>query len=644
MFLFAKYPKRVLASVAYDALAAAAAFFLALVLSYGRGLTLTQLPGPHISIIYTLAFCSIASVFAYSHRLHRAMWRYTSLMDCVQIVRIATLTTLCFLPFAFLTVRANLLPRSTPLVAWFLLIGFWALPRIGRRILIDNDAPWSLATQLTGLKLPHTAVDSIPIVVAGPVPRLESFVRELVRKSDAPYKAVGLLTDDRGSHGLFMHSVPVLGAASDLSAALIHLRGRGVRPQRLVIADDILDEKTLSSYLSLAAQNGLTLGRAPKMLDFDNATASKLVSPIALGDLLNRPQAVLDRIPVETLIHGKRVLVTGAGGSIGSELVRQISDLNPSMLAMLDNSEFNLYSIDKELGDRNPSLNRHEVLCDVRDRASLSSWFSQLRPDIVFHAAALKHVPLVESHPIEGIKTNVLGTQNVADLCVQFGVHRMVLVSTDKAVNPHNVMGATKRSAEAYCQALDAEGGATRFVAVRFGNVLGSAGSVVPLFQRQLAAGGPITVTHPDVTRYFMTIPEAVALVLQASTLGEGSPRGGVYVLDMGKPIKILDLARQMIQLSGKKPGADIKIEFVGLRPGEKMFEELVHDQEASVPTQCEGVMLVSPRTAALPILRNQLSKILTATELRDQDRALRLLSLIVPEFQIRQRRVGQEG
>ena len=335
------------------------------------------------------------------------------------------------------------------------------------------------------------------------------------------------------------------------------------------------------------------------------------------------------------LIAGRRVLITGAGGSIGSELCRQIVEFAPSRLTLVENSEYNLYAIGKELDERAPNLARLDILADVRDGPCVHRLFAEDRPDIVFHAAAFKHVPLVEANPIQGARTNVLGVQVIADACVRYGAAAMVLISTDKAVNPHNVMGATKRWAEAYCQAMDLEGGPTRFVAVRFGNVLGSSGSVAPLFQRQIAAGGPVTVTHPDVTRFFMTIPEAVQLVLQASAQGikEDSLRGEVHVLDMGKPIRVLDLARQMIRLSGKQPDIDIKIEFVGLRPGEKLFEELVHEHERHTVDEGLGVFSVSPRTTDIAILRRQMAELATATANFDDAKVLRLLQAAVPEF-----------
>jgi FlaA1/EpsC-like NDP-sugar epimerase len=305
---------------------------------------------------------------------------------------------------------------------------------------------------------------------------------------------------------------------------------------------------------------------------------------------------------------------------------------------VLDSSEFNLYSIDRELEERHPQLKKQLALVDVRDAELVALWIQVTNPDIVFHAAALKHVPLLENHPLEAIKTNVLGTINVAEACFDNAVATMVTISTDKAVNPSNVMGATKRLAEAYCQGLDqstAHYGTTRFITVRFGNVLGSAGSVVPLFQRQIEDGGPITVTHSEIKRYFMTIPEAVTLVLQAGAQGIGreNERGSIYVLDMGDPVKIVDLARNMIRLSGFRPDVDIKVEIVGLRPGEKLYEEIAYSDESIAQTHSKFVLRISPRVTDLRIVRHTVQELRQACIAGDLTRAMRLLHVLVPEY-----------
>ena len=351
------------------------------------------------------------------------------------------------------------------------------------------------------------------------------------------------------------------------------------------------------------------------------------------ADILGRAEVNLDLRPARAVLAGRRVLVTGAGGSIGSELVRQIAKCEPEWIGLLDHSEFALYSINQELAGASPALLHQDLLCDVRDQTLLEKCFAEQRPQIVFHAAALKHVPIAERHPVEAVRTNIFGTQNIADLCRQFRVTAMVLISSDKAVNPTNVMGATKRVAEAYCQAMDGGGGFTRFLSVRFGNVLGSTGSVVPLFTRQLALGLDLTVTHPDITRYFMTPAEAATLVLHACELGMRAEqrRGGVYILDMGEPIRIVDIARRMIEKS-VRPGTEIS--FIGLRDGEKMHEELVHPQEERFARLGESVSFVGSRTSDIRILQHQIEEMKKTALNLDAERTIRLLKLCVPEFQ----------
>jgi O-antigen biosynthesis protein WbqV len=375
---------------------------------------------------------------------------------------------------------------------------------------------------------------------------------------------------------------------------------------------------------------------------------------IEIEDLLDRPQVPLDREGMARLVQGRRVLVTGAGGTIGGELARQVAALGPASLALLDHGEYVLYEIDLELRERHPEVPRRAILADVRDAARMTRLMAEIRPELVFHAAALKHVPMVENNPLEGLLTNALGTSIVADAARKAGVALMVLISTDKAVNPSSIMGASKRLAEMYCQALDRDaragknmrdarsaGGGMRLVTVRFGNVLGSTGSVVPLFRRQLERGGPLTVTHPDMSRYFMTVREAVGLVLQASVVGatdrEDQPpelrEGGIFVLDMGAPVKIVDLARRMIRLAGLKPDEDVEIRFTGLRPGEKLFEELFHGQEPPQPTNFPGLLVAVPRTTDAAQMRAAIAEIAVMAEAGDRDGALARLGALVPEF-----------
>ena len=471
------------------------------------------------------------------------------------------------------------------------------------------------------------------------------FLRAVQRERATPLRIVGLVA--RGSHqpGRRIHGVPILGTLGDIGMVLDRLETRGRRPDGLVVTDPELRGEALAAIIREAERLSIPVGRVPDPTALSPAAKVEL-RPVAIEELLNRPQVPLDRDAMAALVRGRRVLVTGAGGTIGSELARQVAALSPATLVLLDNGEFALWQIDLELAERRPSLPRHSVVADVRDAHRLDELFALHRPEIVFHAAALKHVPIVEANPCEGMLTNIVGTRHVADAAARAGTLEMVLISTDKAVNPSSLMGASKRAAEMYCQSLDSVGhhaGALRCVTVRFGNVLGSTGSVVPLFSRQLERGGPLTVTHPDMQRYFMTVPEAVGLVLQASAVGSGLPvggkpaallqEGGIFVLDMGEPVKIVDLARQMIRLAGLRPDTDVQIAYTGLRPGEKLFEELFHGREAPVPTGYPGLLMASPRVADPVEVGRTIELIGSACRDGRADEAVALLKRLVPEF-----------
>lgn len=622
--------KRAALAFAHDVVMAGVAFALALVLRLGELAPERLL---HVDLWMALGiFCGVAAVVFLATNLYRGIWRYASLNDLVSIAKAATLTILVFLPVTFMVTRLEALPRSSLVITWLLLIALLAGPRILYRLLKDGSLVHVLE------KDSHLRV---PVLLVGAGDAAELFIAAMKRDRQANYE-VQAVVDEKGRRvGRRIHDVPVIGMSGDPQATLETLRARtGRAPQRVIVTKTLPPEQ-LSHLLAFAEQNGMTLDRLPKLTDFRTSEPREItLRPVAIEDLLRRPQIVLDPEPVRELVVGKRVLVTGAGGSIGSELVRQLAPLGPSELALVDASELNLYQIDREVGEGWPSLPRRARLTDVRDRAAVESVFREIQPELVLHAAALKHVPIVEAQPVEGVLTNVRGTCNVADACRQFGTGTMVLVSTDKAVNPTNVMGATKRLAESYCQALDLEGrragGGPHYVTVRFGNVLNSTGSVVPLFQHQLARGGPLTVTHPEMTRYFMTIPEAVRLILQAAALGTNRPResaGKIYVLDMGAPVKILELAEQMIRLAGKRPYKDIDIAFTGLRPGEKLHEELFHQEETLVPTAQPGLQLAETRTTNAEILRHSLEDLWEAAGSHRQERVLDLLGKLVPEW-----------
>ena len=445
------------------------------------------------------------------------------------------------------------------------------------------------------------------------------------------------MDDDETKAKSRIHGIRILGTTAALPAIVQGLRARGAGPRRAVLTEPDPDPDRVRALLARCESMGLPLSRLPELTDFRPGAARDIdVRPIRLEDLLGRPQAAPDRAAMRALVSGRRICITGAGGTIGAELARQIAADGPAHLTLIDTSEYNLYRIDSEIDDTHPGLARRVVLGDVRDPGRLASTFARERPELVFHAAALKHVNMVETNPNEGVLTNAVGTRNVADACIACGARMMVLVSTDKSVDPKSVMGATKRIAESYCQALanSPEAGGLRPITVRFGNVIGSSGSVVPLFQRQIAAGGPVTVTDPDVARYFMTTREAVQLLLQASALGAGEEGGAIYLLDMGKPIKIVDLARQMIRLAGLTPDKDIEIVFTGLRPGEKKSEALFHSSEPMEATRTPGILRAQSRPADLALMQRRLDRLEAAARDRRTGDALALVATMVPEYE----------
>mgnify|MGYP001052919647 FL=1 len=619
---------------AHDVIMAAASFLLSLYLRVGPDFSTYD---TEFLLRGTAAFTVVAAAVYLWMDLYRGIWRYASLNDLALIARAVTLIILIFLPVMFLTTRLQDLPRSLVLINWFVLMTLLAAPRIAYRLLKDGRFDLSYSP------VPDRRVN---VLLVGTGSDAEMFIQVTGRGPQSEYRPVGIVDVGESRIGRRIGGVQVMGRLDELPNVVERLERRGKRPQRLIVTKPDITGERLRQLVDTAGQLGMTVSRLPRLTEFRAAGGNELdVRPIALEDLLGRPQNVLDRTAMSALIAGRRVLVTGAGGTIGAELARQVAALGPSRLILLDNSEFNLYSIDLEIGERAASLARRAVLGDIRDRAVIDALIAAERPDLVFHAAALKHVPMVEAHPLEGVLTNVVGTRNVAEACRANGVAAMVLISTDKAVNPSSIMGATKRLAESYCQALDliaqSRTSNTRFITVRFGNVLGSTGSVVPLFQRQLAAGGPLTVTHPEIKRYFMTVREAVELVLQASALGAGErsgphgtpAEGKIFVLDMGEPIRIVDLARQMIRLAGLQPDKDIRIEFTGLRPGEKLNEELFHAGEALQPTVAKGILLASPRAADYAILARGIDELETAARAGRIDAVLSALKRLVPEY-----------
>ncbi len=555
--------------------------------------------------------------------LSQQYWRFAGVEDLVGVAGSSIVSAALFaLVWA---VSGYPLPTPTfPIVHALTLAAFLGAPRVFYRL--AKARPRGAAGR---------PVQTVLLVGAGE--GADSFLRALAGERRAGLRVVGLLALGRNQTGRRMQGHAILGSMSELRRVLDRLAEQGRLPDALVVTEPRLAGSRMGYLLEEAQRQGIPVRQAPRPTELREAQGIEL-KPVALEDLLNRPQVRLDHDGMARLVRGRRVLVTGAGGTIGSELARQVAALEPAALTLLDNGEFALWQIDLELAESHPALPRHAVIADVRDEARVAAAFAAARPELVFHAAALKHVPMVEANPGEGLLTNAGGTRVVVDAAAACGAAATVLISTDKAVNPSSLMGASKRLAEMYCQALDAQArgtGGMRCVTVRFGNVLGSTGSVVPLFRRQLARGGPLTVTHPDMQRYFMTVREAVGLVLQATVVGveEGAPDGGIFVLDMGKPVKILDLARQMIRLAGLRPEVDVPIRFTGLRPGEKLFEELFHGEEPPAPTGHPGLLMATPRTADAAAVRRAIADIAAACQAGHIAAALAMVGRLIPEF-----------
>jgi FlaA1/EpsC-like NDP-sugar epimerase len=572
-------------------------------------------------------------------RLPWQYWRFAGIGDLLAVAYTSLLGAALFAGVAAWggTASGN---RAFPAVHALTLLVLLGTPRVAYRRL----------RQRPGWRLPGAYAADVPsALLVGAAEDADLFLRALIGDRRRALRVEGLLAVGSRNTGRRIHGFPILGSIGDVVTVLERLDGEGRLPDTLVVATPDLSGQSLSVLVEQAERYGMRIRRAPRPTALD---PSALVDrprqlelrPMAIEDLLNRAQVPLDREGMARMIQGRRVIVTGAGGTIGSELARQVAALGPERLILLDNGEYALWLIELELAERHPHVAREALLADIRDEARIRAVFEQWNPELVFHAAALKHVPMVEANPLEGLLTNVAGTRHVADAAHSVGAGAMVLISTDKAVNPTSVMGASKRLAEMYCQALDiaarSTGHGMRCITVRFGNVLGSTGSVVPLFQRQLERGGPLTVTHPDMQRYFMTVREAVGLVLQASVVGSGDAslpsgeEGGIFVLDMGRPVKIVDLARQMIRLAGLTPDRDVEIRFTGLRPGEKLHEELFHGKEPPAPTGFPGLMMAAPRTADPAIVGRAIEEIAAACRGGQRRLALILLGRLVTEFE----------
>ncbi|MGQ3889385.1 polysaccharide biosynthesis protein [Legionella sp. CNM-1927-20] len=596
--------------ITFDALSIPIAWYL----SYWLRYNMNPMPS-HFKSEHSVAALSILFFFQvgcyYYFKVYRGLWRFSSVNDVIRIIKAVITAVILTMPGLYLTSLLGHIPRSVlPLyciILTTLLCGGRLLMRAYRERGNHNLANHSIYRVL--------------IIGAGHAG--ESLARDMKRNSN--YTPVGFVDDNPSKRGMEIHGVRVLGSSRELPELVL-----ANAVNLIFIALPSARSAAMRRIVSLCEECTVPFQTLPSLSDLASGLVKvNALREVNIEDLLGRDQVQLDWSRIGAAIYDKPIAVTGGGGSIGSELCRQILKLKPSKLLIIDNSEFNLYSIEQELREAYPHAVIMPVLISITDNVAVNFHLNKFKPYIVFHAAAYKHVPMLEDQIRVSVQNNVLGTQIVAEASVNAGAKKFILVSTDKAVNPTNVMGTTKRVAEIYCQNLN-ERVETEFITVRFGNVLGSAGSVIPLFQKQLQKGGPLTVTHPDIQRYFMTIPEACQLILQAMINGTGSE---IFVLDMGEPIKITYLAEQVIRLAGKVPGQDIQIKYTGLRPGEKLFEELFHESEELTQTEHEKLFKAKFRKLDWHELNQTIRLLASACDKNNNDELHILLKSLVPEF-----------
>lgn len=543
---------------------------------------------------------------------YNSMWRYASVQDAVEILKGVTLSSVLAVAAVFFLRQFTPIPRSIFVLDWILLFALLAASRLLWRVWRET---YVVSRSCEG---PRTL-----IVGAGEAGSL--LLKEIRRQPHAAYSICGFIDDDPGKRGMKLHGIPVLGMTKQLKELIV-----AHEIEDVIIAMPSADGKALRGIVECCKDANVTFKTLPSIGELIDGTLTvSQIKNVEIEDLLGRETVVLDRELIGGYLTGRRVLVSGAAGSIGSEICRQVAQFAPAKLIMLDQAETPLYEIEKELIARFPKVRIMPLIADVRDRDKIMLTFDEFAPEVVFHAAAYKHVPMMEYNPSQAVLNNVFGSRNIADAAHEYKTGNLVMISTDKAVNPTNVMGATKRAAEIYIQALSRVS-ATRFTTVRFGNVLGSNGSVIPLFKEQIAKGGPVTVTDKRIIRYFMTIPEATQLVLQGGGMRSGSE---ILVLDMGEPVRIIDLAEELIRLSGLTPYEDIDIVVTGLRPGEKLFEELLIDGEGVLPTSHSKIKVLAPVHIDLQPVRDELDSLYEAARSDSVGELMESLKRLVSEF-----------
>ena len=635
MTSFLRNPRRVLI-VVHDLVVTALAMLATIYIRFENGDNGGLTERLHWLVVILPCYVAYAGVVYWYFHLYMAKWRFASLPDLRNIIRAVSVLAISLLVLDYILLYPTLygtffFGKITIALYWFLQMFFLGGPRIAYR-----------AFRLSRTRQQVKGPDAIPTLIVGRAADAEVLLRAIESGAVRNIMPVGILSPSAADQDQELRDVPVRGFLADLEATVLALRAQDKRVDRLVLTPSALEpELHPETMLMVARRLGLAASRMPSLGGGEEALR---LAPVDVEDLLLRPSVKIDYRRLEDFIEGKAVAVTGGGGSIGAEICERVVNFSAGRLLVVENSEPALHAVLERLAVKSSKTVVEGRIADIRDRDRIFRLLAEFRPELVFHAAALKHVPLLERDWDEGIKTNVFGSVNVADAALDAGAAAMVMISTDKAIDPVSVLGATKRLAEMYCQALDSGGGAghsngskppMRMIAVRFGNVLASNGSVVPKFKAQIEAGGPVTVTHPDMVRYFMTIREACDLVVTAASHALGPTRSdtSVYVLNMGQPIKIVDLAERLIRLSGLEPGRDVDIVFTGIRPGERLNEILFAREEGSSDIGIDGVVAAKPVCPSVEVVRGWIAKLKHDLDAGERTAIYGVLREAVPNF-----------
>ena len=570
-------------------------------------------------VFIILLFSKISSFLFF--KLYQGMWRFTSISDLINVLKSTFIASLFSISVILLVLGSNAVPRTVLLIDYMLTTIGIAAVRASVRI---YSTKFVVGNGRNKQKNKSTSKIKTRLLLLGAGSSGEKIIREVKENPTSTYRIVGLLDDDPSKISTTIHSIPILGKIEDLHTISMSY-------DEILICIPTATNTQMRSIVAQCKVVRKPYRTIPTVYELiDKQISINTIREVSMADLLGRQEVNLDRSSISNYIYGKRVLVTGAGGSIGSELVKQCLGYSPDLLLLFDQSEHNLFNIDNYCKEIRNSTGIHPILGDIRDKSMVNSVFNSFQPHVVLHAAAYKHVPMQENNPWEAVITNIQGTLNVMEACENNDVDRFVLVSTDKAVNPTNIMGATKRVSEILIQSKT-KNSKVKYLGVRFGNVIGSSGSVIPTFQEQINNGGPITITDPNMKRYFMSIPEAAQLILQAGSIGEN---GEIYVLDMGKPVLVKEIAYELIRLSGLEPEVDISIEYIGLRPGEKMYEELMTSSESLVDTSHEKIMVLKDGVDhQWDYLLTEIDKIVLSARSYDSDLIKNKLKEFIPEY-----------